>query len=243
MIFSVVERSIRSIKKLFFSMLYTLRNQSYTHILKLCEQIHNNRKHRGIYSEKPILCHYDSHIAAWVAKKNIESFQNQQKQIKNIFKPGTDLAVGNKVLLRKRKSTFHRDNVIFNAQFHDTPRKILEINDKVLPHTYKIESFPSRYFYRWELKKITSAYGFFEKQTPDPVSKIQVLDFYYENPPTLRNNKSLNNRRVLHYKISRDNKIETISEDNLRFFKRIFGKDSLEFAPLFHTEENKNLMF
>ena len=148
------------------------------------------------------------------------------------------------MLLRKRKSTFHRENVVFNAQFHEEPLEILEVNDKVLPHTFKIESFPSKYFYRWELKKITSAYGFLEKQTPDASdSKIRVLDFYYENPPTLRNKKSLNNRRVLYFKIERDNKVETISEDNLRFFKRIFGKNSLIFAPLFHTDENKNLMF
>ena len=225
-------------------MLFSLKNQSYAHILKLCEQIYNNRRHRGIYSEKPILCHYDTHISSIVAKKNIESFQNQQKQIKNIFKPGTDLSIGDRVLLRKRKSTFHRDNVVFNAQFHEEPLEILEVNDKVLPHTFKIESFPSKYFYRWELKKITSAYGFLEKQTPDASdSKIRVLDFYYENPPTLRNKKSLNNRRVLYFKIERDNKVETISEDNLRFFKRIFGKNSLIFAPLFHTDENKNLMF
>ena len=223
-------------------MLFTFKNQNYAHILKLCEQIHNNRNHRGIYSEKPIICHFDSHTAAKVAKKNIQAFETQQKQIKNIFKPGTDLSVGDKVLLRKRKSTFHRDNVVFNSQFHETPFKVLEINNKILPHTFKIESHPSRYFYRWELKKITSAYGFFEQRTSDPLTRIQVLDFYYENPPTLRNKRTLNNRRILHYKIRRDNKIETISEDNLRFFKRIFGKNSLEFAPLFHTQENRHLI-
>ena len=234
---------MRSVKRLFFSMLFTFKTQSYAHILKLCEQIYNNRKHRGIFSQTPILCHFDTHIAAYVAKKNIEAFQIQQKQIKNIFQPSTDLSVGSKVLLRKRKSTFHRDNAVFNTHFHETPLKILEIDSKVLPHTFKIESFPSRYFYRWELKKITSEYGFFEKQTSDPLTKIQVLDFYHENPPTLRSKKSLNNRQILFYKIKRNNKLETISEDNLRFFKRILGENTLEFAPLFHTEKNKHLMF
>ena len=147
------------------------------------------------------------------------------------------------MLLRKRKSTFHRENVVFNAQFHETPLKVLEINSKVLPHTYRIESFPSRFFYRWELKKITSAYGLFEKQTPDPLTKIQVLDFYYENPPMLRSKKALIGRRTLNYKIKRNNKLETISDDDLKFFKRILGQNSLEFAPLFHTETNKHLMF
>ena len=90
-------------------MLFSFKNQSYAHILKLCEQINNNPRHRGIYSEKPIFCHFDTHISSIVAKKNIESFQNQQKQIKNIFKPGTDLSVGDRVLLRKRKWDYEKD--------------------------------------------------------------------------------------------------------------------------------------
>ena len=85
-------------------MLFTFKNQNYAHILKLCEQIHNNRSHRGIYSEKPIICHFDSHTAAKVAKKNIQAFETQQKKIKNIFKPGTDLSIGDKVLLRSHES-------------------------------------------------------------------------------------------------------------------------------------------
>ena len=191
--------------------------------------------------------HFNPHISAKVTKLSLKQFRNRQAKIKNIFslKPNRTFRIGDKVLLKKKRHTFHKSNALIHPHFESDISTVTNIDKRFLPWTYVISSHPERKFYFFELRKVTPSFE--DLNNPQPhsdktTSKILVKDFIIENPPTLRSGKSLPGKKTLFYIIERGGKIEKVTTESLHFFKKVLGKNVLQFAPTFYETQNQKLI-
>ena len=69
--------------------------------------------------------------------------------------------------------------------------------------------------------------------------KIKVHDISYFDEPVLRSGVKLANRRNIVYHISKDGKEDTITPAELRFYKKVWGNEALEFSSNFELPEKQ----
>ena len=194
---------------------------------------------------RPIEAQHDSHIASIIARKNVERLKLKQRRLRTIFSlhPSQVYNIGESVLLRKKRTIFHKPSMVFSPDFNTVPTKIVAKNDKYLPFSYQLESDTSgKWFYGHELKRVSPHYGSLESIPEMRTSKIDVLDYTYENSPVLRSGAALKNRNTLFYRIKRADSIERVEADSLRFFKKVLGPNCLQYSALFHKPENKHMI-
>lgn len=244
---SLVERVIKSCKQIFFKIIFQFKTlNNIKDILQLTALIYNNRKHTSLFQNTPFSVHFNSHISAKVAKLSLAQFNTRQAKIHHIFslKPGSTFQIGEKVLLKKKRHTFHKSNPLFHPHFESEISTITNVDKKFLPWTYIISSHPEKKFYFFELRRITPSYENLNKPQPsgDQKSKIFVKDFLIENPPTLRSGKSLPKRKTIFYIIERGGKTEKVDADSLHFFKKVLGKNVLYYGSIFDQSQNRHLI-
>ena len=91
-------------------------------------------------------------------------------------------------------------------------------------------------FYAFELQKVDD---FVRPSSLDTSKKIRVHDISYFNEPVLRSGVKLANRRHVIYHITKDGKEETITPSELRFYKKIWGNNALDFSDNFDLPEKQ----
>ena len=226
----------------------------HSSLLHLVASIFNNRKHSSLGKQTkftPFQTHFDSEASAKVARDQLSQHENKQRQLRNIFsiRPKLIFHEGEKVLLRKRKTTFQKAASSFDPQFHQDVATIVKVDKTMLPYSYIISSDPtqSRKYYYTDLKRVTPYHKQlqrmkFEREI-NPSDKIIVQDFVYATQESLRSRKKLSNKSTLYYTIKRADQIEKVTKETLQLYRKIFGKNILVFAKIFHEPANKHLMF
>ena len=194
---------------------------------------------------RPLEVQFDSHKACIVARLNADRLKVKQRRLRTIFSlhPSRVFDIGDIVLVRKRRSAFHKPSTVFSPDYKTAPTKIIAKNDKYLPFSYRIESDTNvKWYYGHELRRVGPHYGDLESAPENTTSKIEVLDFSYENSPVLRSGTALRNRNTLFYRIKRAENIEKVQADSLRFFKKVLGPNSLQYNALFYQPENRHMI-
>ena len=194
---------------------------------------------------RPLDVQFDTHTACIVARLNSERLKGKQRRLRTIFSlhPSRVINMGENVLVRKRRTAFHKPSTVFSPDYKTVPTRIIAKNDKYLPFSYRLESDASgKWYYGHELRRVGPHYGDLESAPENTTSKIEVLDFTYENSPVLRSGTALPSRNTLFYRIRRGENIEKVEADSLRFFKKVLGPNSLQYNALFYQPENKHMI-
>ena len=222
-------------------MVYFFKSLNHNNALKLTASIYNSRSHSSLYSFSPLRAHFDSHASSIIVRKTLKQFNQRQRKIYNIFniKPEKTLQIGDRVLIKRRRHTFHKANPLFYPQFEDEPSVVTEVNKLFLPWTYKLQAHPNKWFYFFELRRISPSFGVTE-QMDDHQQKIFVEDFIFQDSPFLRSKKNLPHKQTLYYIIQRGGQSEKVTRETLEFFKRIFGKNVLNYSEKFQKDENRH---
>ena len=105
---SLIERLIKTVKSIYFNILYHFKTLSYANALQLATSIYNGRIHSALFNNSPWKTHFDSHTSSIVTRKTIRQFKIRQKKIYNFFgvSPNQTLKIGDKVLLKNKKKLF-----------------------------------------------------------------------------------------------------------------------------------------
>jgi hypothetical protein len=86
----------------------------WVHILKLVQNTINNRHHSGISNLKPVEAHFDTHCAAYLARKNVIINNAHQTKARSLFHQRQDKdeipILGDKVLLELKKKCFQKES-------------------------------------------------------------------------------------------------------------------------------------
>ena len=207
--------------------------------------MYNSRKNAGIFNFRPQNVQFDSHLSSLVARLNIKKLNLKQRRLKkSIFSlhPSRKFQVGERVLVKKKKSAFYKPSSVFDPQFDSKPTVITDVNTKYLPHSFKVASMPNRWLYAFELKKIGRYYRSLETPTAHEGDKIQVLDYTVESAPVTRSGLKLRNRDAVYYTVKRTNALEKIDGETLRFYKKVLGPHSLKYHEIFQRPENRHLI-
>ena len=199
----------------------------------------------------PFETHFNSEASANVARDQLNQHENKQQKLRNIFsiRPELVFREGEKVLLRKRKTTFQKASSSFDPQFHQDVATIVKVDKTMLPFSYVISSDPtqSRKYYYTDLKRVTPYHKQLQRMKSDkeinPSDKIIVQDFVHSTPESLRSGKKLHNKSTLYYTIKRADQIEKVTKETLQLYQKIFGKNILVFSKIFHEPANEHLMF
>ena len=240
-----VERVIKSCKSIYFSILYHFKTLNPHKAIQLTTAIYNQRKNSALFYYSPQKTHFDSHTSSIVARKSIKRSKERQKQIRNIFstKPNQTLNVGDKVVLRRRKHTFYKENLLHHPRFEDTPTEVTSVDRRYLPYTYVIKTHPNKKWYFFDLRRVTEEFGNkitnADKTTPP---KIYVKNFIEQNQTFLRSNKKFPHKQRIFYIIERGDKTEQVERETLLFFKRVLGNDILSYDSIFQEKQNRHLI-
>ena len=154
--------------------------------------------------------------------------------------PNQTLKVGDKVLLKNKKKTFHRSNPLMHPHFSENTYTVVDIDKKYLPWTYTISHFPHKKFYFFELRRVTNLFGSVQTEN-NQNNKIYVQNFVYQNSDFLRSKKSYPHKQNLFYIIQRNEKTEQVTKEALIFFKKILGRNILEYSSIFDEPKNRHL--
>ena len=81
---SLIERCVKSIKKLVFKLLLEYSTLTYENLLHIVTLTYNSRFHSSL-GFSPIAAHFDSHTASVIVKNTLAHFKRDQHRLKNIF--------------------------------------------------------------------------------------------------------------------------------------------------------------
>ena len=168
----------------------------------------------------------------------------QRRLRKSVFSlhPSRKFQIGERVLVKKKRTAFYKPSSVFDPQFQSEPTVITKVNAKYLPHSFQVASMPDRWLYAFELKKVGRYYRNLETSTTHEGDKIQVLDYTVESAPVTRSGLRLKNRNEVLYSIMRGNVVEKVDSETLRFFKKVLGPHSLKYHEVFFKPENQHLI-
>ena len=200
---AVIERSIRSAKSIFFSLLMQFKTNNYENILEITQQIFNNRKHSA-HNRKftPFQCHNDTHVAAIVARFNSHSFHTHQLESRDLFSSGKRrvFETGQRVLIKVIKSPVHKKSSnVFAPNFTTKVFTIKDIDRTKFPPVYSMLELKdnSRKFYEHELQPVDELF-LSMKSKEDPAQSFIVDNIEQDmNQSYLRSGHTLSAKKVL----------------------------------------------
>ena len=92
------------------------------------------------------------------------------------------------------------------------------------------------------MRKVTETFGKLQptniKNKPE---KIFVQNFILQDSGFLRSKKHYAHKQNLFYIIQRGQKTERVTKETLSFFKKILGRNILEYSEIFDLQENRHL--
>ena len=181
---------------------------------------------------------HDEHVGSLIARENTKTFEEHQFRSKTIFhkqKTAEKISVGDKVLLKLKPKAFRKEGSTFYPRYAESVYTVIAIDKSAFPPLYKLEHFPGkRRFYAFELRKVKNFVPPLKDQ-----KTIFVKDVVFFHEPILRSGITLANRRHVLYQIKKDNKDETVTPSELKFLKKLWGNDSLQYSDLFSQSEKE----
>ena len=204
----------------------------------MAQTIYNNRPHRSLFNETPYKTHFNSHTSSVISRRVLKQFRSKQAKLTNIFslRPDQVFHKGEKVLLRKRKSTFRKDDPIRHPMFDPQAQTIVNVDKRYLPYTYFLSN-STKWYYFFELKKVSQDYGVSTISSFNNQSKVKVIDFVYDQSPHLRSGKIVKDKQFVQYFVERNDKVDKVSAETLRYFKKILGPDCLVYSAKFDNHQ------
>ena len=199
----------------------------------------NTSPNRGIHNFPSYLVHFSSHCSATVAKLNQMNYALHQTRSMNLFTkiPTREkIGIGSKVKIKPKQNIFRKKNPIYNSLWSDSIYEISDYDCTKWPIIYKIKEFPNKLFYSYQLLKIANSEPILTSGN-SPMSKIKVLNIEHTNS-YLRSLKLIPSHHEIKYRIMKNGNQELVDAKDLLFFKKIYGKDILEYSPFFQNENN-----
>jgi len=196
--------------------------------------------HGGIFGYTPVQAFHSSHIQSIITKKNRSAYKSHQLKSQSIYanlKEYQKLQIGDRVLLKLKKKAFRKDSSTFYPRYTDNSYKISGVDYSEYPLIYRLSGFPkSRGFYAFELQKVED--DFQEEATI--AKKIIVKDvLILRTTPVLRSGHSFKDRVDISYLIDQDGLEQTVGSPELKFFKKVLGERSVEYAPKVTEDDEK----
>ena len=104
---------------------------------------------------------------------------------------------------------------------------------------YSLRDFhiKGRRFYAHELQKVSTYL-----QPPKTSNKILINDVIFSEDSILRSGKVLAIKKTPLYKITRGDQEETVPASDIKFFKKIWGTDSLIYNKVFEEPEKQRFV-
>lgn len=238
---AIVERSIKSAKHIFFSLLMQFKTNNYENILELTQQIFNNRKHSA-HNRKftPLQCHHDTHVAAVIARFNSHSFRDHELQSRELFRSGKRkvFAVGQRVLIKVKKSPVHKKSSnVFAPNFTTKIFTIKSFDKSKFPPVYSMVELKddSRKFYEHELQPVDELFQTLKLNNSK--EKFVVQNVEEMNQPYLRSGLTPTDKKVFHYSVltNKDKEPSLMTKEQLLNLKRLWGSKSITFSPTFDS--------
>jgi len=243
---AIVERVIRSLKKIYFRFLLRLKTNDIAKLVSLSTSVYNNRKHTSLKSGDtiftPIEAHFSSHAASLINRQNIQDEGRKQIVYASIFKnisKQNRLVEGDEVFLRKKKSVIRKESAVFNPNLDTTTiYKVTKVDRTKFPHVFSLSGkLKNRKFYFFELQKIDQFYH--DNKQRDEIKVLDIVKSYDIGEGTLRSGRKLEKDQTVEYLIRRSgkNSDEIISRIELSLYKKLFGKSSLQYSEKFENVE------
>ena len=236
----IVERSIKSAKHIFFTLLMQFKTNNYENILELTQQIFNNRKHSA-HNRKftPLQCHHDTHVAAVIARFNSHSFRDHELRSRELFRSGKRkiFAEGQRVLIKVKKSPVHKKSSnVFAPNFTTKIFTIKSIDKSKFPPVYSMVELKddSRKFYEHELQPVDKLFQTLKKNSKETFVVQNVEEM---NQPYLRSGLTPTDKKVFHYRVltNKDKEPLLMSKEQLINLKKLWGSKSITFSPTFDS--------
>ena len=242
---AIIERSIRSAKSIFFSLLMQFKTNNYENILELTQQIYNSRKHSA-HNRKftPFQCHNDTHVAAVVARFNSHSFRAHQLESRDLFLSGKRkvFETGQRVLIKVKKSLVHKKSSnVFQPNFTTKIFTIKTIDKTRFPPVYSMKELKddSRRFYEHELQPVDELFLSMKAKTKEDSTQNFIVDNIEEdmNQPYLRSGFTPQNKKVSHYKVLTDNgqNHSLMTKEQVINLKKLWGSKAVKFSSTFDS--------
>ena len=235
---SLIEIAVKSIKRLFFSLLLEFRSSSYEHLLKLSCQLYNNRVHRTT-KLTPYACHFSSYCASLAARRMINKYNIHRQESKNIFDQlkHKQLFPGQKVLIKVKPKSFQRLNSVFSPDFMQKPFTIKHVFKNKLPYLYSMVELDKKHrFYSHNLQPLDSQFG----KATSSKNKILVKDAELEKRSYLRSGNTPAGKQTIFYRVQEnDGENKLITLEQLQNLIKIFGRESIQFDRTFYESEDK----
>ena len=191
----------------------------------------------------PFECHHDPHVSSLVARNNSKKFQQHQEESRSIFlktNKAKRLQVGDIVFKKLKPKVITKEVSFFYPRWSQESYQITKIHKEQFPYVYTLSNHPTeRKFYAHELQK---TYGTYSTENEQP--KITITKILRQPITTLlRSGSEIPTGTALYFDISKDGiEKKNIPLHDLQFYKKTFGKKSLQLAPgLNHTSETLEL--
>ena len=131
------------------------------------------------------------------------------------------------------RKTFFNLNKLCRIEPETTEKKYRNAKTATIKHIL----FRVYRFYAHELQKIGTYL-----EPPTSSKTVLVHDVIFSEEPILRSGKVLANKRTPSYQITRDGQPQNVTSSDLKFFKKIWGPNSLVYSDSFQTQEKRGFI-
>ena len=240
---SLVERSIRSYKNLFFRLLLRYPTEKYTNLIHLTEIAFNNRPNSGIFNYTPHRVQHFDHTASIVLQKSLLKYKKHQVASLSVFqnlKESQKLKIQDLVRIRLPKQLIRKESAVFTPQVSEEIFTITKVDRSRLPYIYTLNHNESKKHYAWSLMKIDPSILNkgeslkHEMATQKPNIVVQNITPKQQN--TLRNGKIIYHPSDVTYEVEKNGVKEFVDKATLLLYKKLFGVHTLQYSP--HLKEN-----
>ena len=146
----IIERSIRSYKKIFFRLLLRFPTEKYSNLIHLTQICYNSTRHSALFNQTPHRVQVDAHMACLVMQKQLRQYSAHQlqtcKMLQNL-KSSARLSLGDTVRIRTEKSIIRKESSVFSPQLTEELHVVTKIDRSKLPYVFTLDSKDSMRYY------------------------------------------------------------------------------------------------
>ena len=230
---------------MFFKLLVEFKTSSFKHLLSLTAEIYNQKIHRA-HGYPPMVCHNDTHIASLVSRSVLREHLQHREESKAFFERNDkrNFSPGDKVLIKVvKKKVQKQSNSVFFPNYTQKIYTVKDVDRTKYPPTYSIEEISTpRRFYEFELQLVDPLYHELSTKTNDnflTVEDVEEDNSSESSMPYLRSGRTPLAKSSIVYRVRKKNKIELLTEEQLRHFKNLFGSDSLRYSAIFQLKNKR----
>ena len=216
-----------------FSICFHYRSLDIKRVLSLANVIYNNRAHRGLHNLSPSKVHNCPHSASLIARLNDLTLRKRELSSMETYrktKPSERLEIGNKVKVRISRHIFRKTNPLRQSIWSKNDYVIKDIDMSKFPPLYELHGLLKRY-YAFQLLPLSN---FYPLDTSKNRPAILVNNFRIPEDNYLRSGKDSSRKIAPLYQILKDGKVYEVTKDDLEFYKKTLGKNSISYSSYFN---------